>query len=133
MTVDENKISENKAGGGKISGQNNEIKSVFEDSSTAILEPKPEEGVANEISELSKKGYSYLKDNRVDEAINAFKQILTIEDNNNYALVGLGDSERKQNHFKDAIDYYTKCLACHPGLTHKHSCLPCFMFRAHSY
>lgn len=73
------------------------------------------DGANTAISELSKKGYQYLKDNSTKEAIEAFNQILNIEENNNYALVGLGDSERKQCHFKKAIEYYSKCLSCHPG------------------
>lgn len=69
----------------------------------------------SEISELSKKGYQKLKENNIEEAEIFFAKILTIEENNNYALVGLGDSQRKQNNFKEAIDYYTKCLSYHPG------------------
>ena len=60
----------------------------------------------NEISELSKKGYTYLKENRIHEAEAAFNEILALEENNNYALVGLGDSARKQTHFHEAIDFY---------------------------
>jgi pentatricopeptide repeat protein len=70
---------------------------------------------SQEIAELSKKGYQLLKENRIKDAVSCFNQILDIEDNNNYALVGLGDCERKQNHFKDAVDFYSKCLSCHPG------------------
>jgi len=53
----------------------------------------------NEIAELSKKGYVLIKANKIEEAREAFKSILDIEENNNYALVGLGDAERKQNRF----------------------------------
>lgn len=76
--------------------------------------PKADDA-SNEISELSKKGYQFLKENKVEDAVNSFKKILEIEENNNYALVGLGDSERKQFHFRDAIDYYSRCLSFHPG------------------
>ncbi|MBQ3837276.1 MAG: tetratricopeptide repeat protein, partial [Treponema sp.] len=69
----------------------------------------------NEIAELSKRGYQLLKEGDVDGAKDEFKKILELENNNNYALVGLGDSERKLNHFNDAIDYYTKCLSFYPG------------------
>ncbi len=68
-----------------------------------------------EIAEISKKGYALLKEDKIEEAKQEFSKILAIEDNNNYALVGLGDSDRKQNRFKDAIDYYTRCLTYHPG------------------
>lgn len=70
---------------------------------------------SSEISDLSKEGYQLLKENRINEAKDAFTKILALEDNNNYALVGLGDSERKQNHFKEAIEYYEKCLSYHPS------------------
>ncbi len=78
-------------------------------------EETPADEKASKISELSKRGYQLLKENRTQDAIDAFKQILDIEDNNNYALVGLGDSERKLNHINDAIAYYSKCLSFHPG------------------
>lgn len=68
-----------------------------------------------EISELSKNGYQLVKDDKLKEAKDAFIHILGIEPNNNYALVGLGDTERKQNHFKEAIQYYSQCLSFHPG------------------
>ena len=74
-----------------------------------------EDGKSTQIAELSKKGYQFLKENRVDDAIASFNEILNIEDNNNYALVGLGDSERKQNHFREAVNFYSKCLTFHPG------------------
>ena len=73
----------------------------------------PQDSKAAEIAELSKRGYHLLKDNRIDEANEAFQTILSLEENNNYALVGLGDAERKQNHFREAIKYYTQCLNYH--------------------
>lgn len=69
----------------------------------------------NEISDLSIKGYQFLKANNISEAKESFNKILTLDDNNNYALVGLGDSERKQNNFSEAIRYYNECLKFHPG------------------
>ena len=69
--------------------------------------------VLNKISEFSKKGYQYLKEDNIEEATKAFNSILEIETDNNYALVGLGDTARKQNHFNDAIKYYQKCLEGH--------------------
>ena len=50
--------------------------------------------ITQQISELSKKGYQLLKENDIEGAEAAFREILKIEDNNNYALVGLGDSAR---------------------------------------
>lgn len=68
----------------------------------------------SEISTFSKRGYQLLKEGRIDEAKTEFRKILAHE-NNNYALVGLGDCERKQNNFHDAIAYYAECLSYHPG------------------
>jgi len=80
-----------------------------------LLEQQELDSKAAEISELSKKGYQLLKENKIQEANEAFNAILNLEENNNYALVGLGDSERKQNHFKEAIEYYNRCLTHHFG------------------
>ena len=70
---------------------------------------------ADRISELSKDGYQLLKNNKIPDAKDMFKKILDIENNNNYALVGLGDSERKQSNYNKAIGYYNDCLSYHPG------------------
>lgn len=77
-------------------------------------ENKPDE-ITNKISDLSKKGYQLIKENDIQGAKKAFNEILEIEENNNYALVGLGDTERKLNHFNDAISYYKKCLEFYPA------------------
>ena len=76
------------------------------------LEETPENN--DQISELSKKGYLFLKEDNIQEAVKSFSEILKQEENNNYALVGLGDSERKQNHFPEAIKYYSECLKFYP-------------------
>jgi tetratricopeptide (TPR) repeat protein len=68
-----------------------------------------------EIAELSKKGYQYLKENRVVDAERNFKKIVETDPENNYALVGLGDAARKRGAHRDAVDYYKKCLIYHPG------------------
>ncbi len=82
--------------------------------STSVTENKTDE-VVSQISDLSKKGYQLLKENNIQGAKKAFSEILQIEENNNYALVGLGDTERKLNHINDAIVYYKKCLEYYPA------------------
>jgi len=67
-----------------------------------------------EITELSQKGYHCLKGNRFQEALDYFQQILRIEPDNNYALVGMGDAARKQGRYQEAIQYYETCLKSHP-------------------
>jgi tetratricopeptide (TPR) repeat protein len=77
--------------------------------------PEALENELNEISESSKKGYQLLKENRYDEAVECFAQILEKDKENNYALVGLGDAARKRGAFRDASDHYRRCLVFHPG------------------
>jgi tetratricopeptide (TPR) repeat protein len=69
----------------------------------------------SEISELSKKGYQFLKENKPEEAMDCFSKILITNPSNNYALVGMGDASRKRNSFQTAVEYYRRCLAHHPG------------------
>jgi tetratricopeptide (TPR) repeat protein len=40
---------------------------------------------------------------------------LEIDTENNYALVGIGDSCRKRGEHRDAVTYYERCLNYHPG------------------
>jgi tetratricopeptide (TPR) repeat protein len=68
-----------------------------------------------EISDLSKRGYQLLKENKITEAVDCFSRILTVDNDNNYALVGMGDATRKRGGFRDAVSYYQRCLARHPG------------------
>lgn len=69
----------------------------------------------NKISNLSKEGYQLIKKESLNEALNLFKEILSINENNNYALVGIGDILRKTNKPSQAILYYQKCLAIYPN------------------
>ena len=69
----------------------------------------------NGISVLSKKGYQLLRENRIGEAIECFAKILEVAENNNYALVGMGDANRKQGIFRNAVLFYQRCLVHHPG------------------
>ena len=67
------------------------------------------------VTELSKEGYQLLKENRITEALGCFKKILEMDTENNYALVGMGDSCRKRGSHHDAVMYYERCLTYHPG------------------
>jgi tetratricopeptide (TPR) repeat protein len=68
-----------------------------------------------EISDLSKKGYQFLKEDKIHEAVECFNKILAIDEYNNYALVGMGDAIRKRGVFRDAVVFYQRCLVHHPG------------------
>ncbi|MDR2793175.1 MAG: tetratricopeptide repeat protein [Treponema sp.] len=68
-----------------------------------------------EISDLSKKGYQFLKEDKILEAVDCFNKILAIDEYNNYALVGMGDAIRKRGAFREAVVFYQRCLVHHPG------------------
>ena len=88
---------------------------VIDTEESAAEKNTEQDNLSTKIADLSKRGYQLLKENDIQGAQEAFSTILELEENNNYALVGLGDSERKQNRFKDAIHYYNECLTHHPG------------------
>ena len=67
------------------------------------------------ITEISKTGYHLLKENKISEAIDCFTKILMMDENNNYALVGMGDATRKTGAIREAVKYYERCLEHHPG------------------
>ena len=92
---------------------------MSDDNTSDPLEKDNEHDAPNqelaEIADLSKKGYQYLKENRIEEAEECFARILERDRENNYALVGLGDAARKRGAFREAVDHYKKCLIYHPG------------------
>ena len=51
----------------------------------------------DELTKLSREGYLFLKANEINRAEAEFKKMLALDENNNYALVGLGDAARKRN------------------------------------
>jgi tetratricopeptide (TPR) repeat protein len=67
------------------------------------------------LAKFSKSGYHMLKENRINDAIDCFVKILVMDENNNYALVGLGDASRKIGSVREAAKYYQRCLTHHPG------------------
>ena len=68
----------------------------------------------SEISDLSKHGYQLLKEGLTRRAIENFKQIIQLQANNNYALVGLGDAYRKEKRYREASELYLDCLKYYP-------------------
>ncbi|MCL2193018.1 MAG: tetratricopeptide repeat protein [Treponema sp.] len=89
----------------------------FDDGSDVLAGPAfsgPTFGPA-EISSVSKNGYRLLRENKIVEAIDCFASILRIDENNNYALVGMGDAARKKGSCQEASAYYQRCLDHHPG------------------
>jgi tetratricopeptide (TPR) repeat protein len=85
-------------------------------SSIAPHEPAETETTINgtPLNELSRLGYQHLRANALHDAIDCFRQILDHQPDNNYALVGIGDSYRKKGRFNDAATYYQRCLELFP-------------------
>ncbi len=73
-----------------------------------------------EITTLSKRGYQLLKENLINGAEEYFKTILEKYPTNNYALVGLGDVERKRRNFRKALSFYNSCLNNYPNNNYAH-------------
>ncbi len=80
----------------------------------SIIMNIPEDPAHAQVSELSKQAYILLKNNDTEGAIRNFNDILKLDLTNNYALVGLGDAERKRNNFHEAIKFYRQSLEYHP-------------------
>ncbi|MFP4644515.1 MAG: tetratricopeptide repeat protein [Spirochaetales bacterium] len=66
------------------------------------------------ITDLSREGYQHLRENNLATAEECFRAILEIEENNNYALVGLGDTYRKRRRCREAVEFYKQCLVWKP-------------------
>ena len=66
------------------------------------------------ITDLSREGYQHLRENNLGTAEERFRAILEIEENNNYALVGLGDTYRKRRRCREAVEFYKQCLVSKP-------------------
>lgn len=62
------------------------------------------------LANLSQQGYQLLKEGLHDQARERFNTILSIDPDNSYALVGMGDLERKLRRFREAITHYSRCL-----------------------
>ena len=72
------------------------------------------DSVQEKIVTLSKIGYRHIHDNQLIRAQECFSEILAIERDNSYALVGMGDVLRKQRKFKNATYFYQICLRSDP-------------------
>ncbi len=83
-------------------------------SSVENTEYDQQDSEQKKLAEISRMGYRYLKKGELTAAINSFMEILDIEPNNHYALVGIGDACRKKLRFDEAINYYEHCLQFHP-------------------
>lgn len=73
-----------------------------------------EPGSRAHIARLSQEGYQLLRENYVEDAEDRFREIITYDERNNYALVGLGDAARKRGDCRTAVEHYSRCLEYHP-------------------
>ncbi|WGK70357.1 tetratricopeptide repeat protein [Candidatus Haliotispira prima] len=80
------------------------------------MEKTPGNGEVTEhiTHQLSKLGYQSIKAGKYVEAEASFREILSYDETNNYAMVGLGDALRRQHRDKEAIEYYRNCLELYP-------------------
>ncbi|MCL2276351.1 MAG: tetratricopeptide repeat protein [Treponema sp.] len=86
----------------------------MDDYASGTISVHAREHSPQKISDISKTGYQLLKENKVNDAIDCFSKILMMDENNNYALVGMGDASRKMGSVRDAVKYYQRCLSHHP-------------------
>lgn len=80
-----------------------------------ISDITPPEKTAMDISEISRTGYRLLRENKISQAIDCFSLILQVDENNNYALVGMGDAIRKRGECREAAHFYQRCLEHYSG------------------
>jgi len=69
----------------------------------------------NYLSALSNKGRVYVQLNRIKEAINLFKLVLSIDPKFKFALNGMGFALYKTNKFKESIKWFDKALEINPN------------------
>lgn len=75
---------------------------------------QPADPEKERLALLSQQGYQYIRENMLDKARESFLEVLETEPENNYALVGMGDLERKNRNFSEAVRYYQECLTHFP-------------------
>jgi tetratricopeptide (TPR) repeat protein len=71
---------------------------------------------AHDRNNLQLDGDILLKLGRIDEAIADYKQVLTIDAVNQYALTSLGYASRAAGHDQDAEKYFQRLAQAHPSL-----------------
>lgn len=69
--------------------------------------------VRSNVADLSKRGYKALRSDKLEDAEQCFREVLALEADNTYALVGLGDVARKRGDHRAAIGFYKQCLQHH--------------------
>jgi pentatricopeptide repeat protein len=74
------------------------------------MTPENKDRTDQDIASISQRGYQLLREEQFEEANKHFLQVLEVEPDNSYALVGLGDSARKTHDYDTAIEYYRTCL-----------------------
>lgn len=95
--------------------EDNDLLTEEENIGDQILLHSPEEKETKspeeeEVANLSKRGYKLLHDGLYDDSIVCFEKILAIQPKNAYALVGIGDAQRKLKNLSLAMKYYEMVL-----------------------
>jgi len=76
-------------------------------------EPADEE-THRRVTELTREAYQLLRESYIAKAEALFREVLELEPDNHYALVGLGDAARKREDYESAVDIYKRCLEVTP-------------------
>ncbi|EPG75836.1 tetratricopeptide repeat protein [Leptospira fainei serovar Hurstbridge str. BUT 6] len=63
-----------------------------------------------QIKNLAKEAYRYLDSRQWDKAESKLRELLAKEPANTYGLVGMGDLHFKRKEFKQALEYYNRCI-----------------------
>ena len=70
-----------------------------------------------DVALLSQEGYQLLRQSEFEAAVERFREVLDLEPQNAYALVGLADTARKRNRHQEAAELYQQCLEHEPKNT----------------
>jgi len=71
---------------------------------------KKKTGIKDELVDLGRLAHRLTREGKYREAEEKFGQLLEMDRNQVFALVGLGDLKRKKKRFKDAVSYYQRAL-----------------------
>lgn len=97
---------------------------------TAGADAGPDDSISNqkqrdplEAAALYQTGYNQLKAERYRDAIDAFKQVISLDKNHAMAYTNMAYAYRKLGKYKKAVKLYRNALAINPDLAEAHEYL----------
>jgi tetratricopeptide (TPR) repeat protein len=73
-----------------------------------------------QVTAAYQQGYQRMKAGQYQEAIEAFKHVIELNDQHAMAYTNMAYSYRKLGHYKRAVKFYKKALAIEPNLAEAH-------------